>query len=225
MSGVTPEVLAARYPRLYHMAELGSWPSIQRHGLLSTSALLDRFEITGVARAALEERHRPESVPIEHPVHGTAVIRDQKPMSDGGLVRAFQAAGEDLTPTAWYRLLNEKVFFWLTTKRLSKLSGAEAYRENRKTILTVDTAQLLLRHRERVRLSPMNSGCTRPMPHPRGRRTFLPLNEYPFRERIELRREPVVELTVQYAVKNIAELIVRVEEVGGGEKTQILWER
>jgi hypothetical protein len=26
---------------LYHMAERGSWGSIQRHGLLSTSALLD----------------------------------------------------------------------------------------------------------------------------------------------------------------------------------------
>ena len=39
------ERLISRYPTLYHMAEDGSWESIQRHGLLSTSALLDRFEI------------------------------------------------------------------------------------------------------------------------------------------------------------------------------------
>jgi hypothetical protein len=38
--------LIARYPRLYHMAEDGSWPSIQAHGLLSTRAMLDHFEVT-----------------------------------------------------------------------------------------------------------------------------------------------------------------------------------
>lgn len=40
-SGVDPGELAERYPRLFHMAAAGSWPSIERHGLLSTSALLD----------------------------------------------------------------------------------------------------------------------------------------------------------------------------------------
>lgn len=44
--GVTPEELANLYPRLYHMAEPGSWESIRRYGLLSTSSLLSLFEIT-----------------------------------------------------------------------------------------------------------------------------------------------------------------------------------
>jgi len=36
--GVTPAVLAEEYPRLYHMAERGSWDSVKRHGLLGTEA-------------------------------------------------------------------------------------------------------------------------------------------------------------------------------------------
>ena len=49
-SRVVDEAIAnitALYPPLYHMAAEGSWPSIQRHGLLSTSALLDLYEVCG----------------------------------------------------------------------------------------------------------------------------------------------------------------------------------
>ena len=42
------------YPRLFHMAEDGSLTSIQAHGLLSTTALLDLYEIGGPVRAAIE---------------------------------------------------------------------------------------------------------------------------------------------------------------------------
>ena len=48
--GITHEEFVRRYPRLYHMAQVGSWPSIERNGLLSTSALLDLFQIKGEAR-------------------------------------------------------------------------------------------------------------------------------------------------------------------------------
>ena len=50
----------------------------------------------------------PESVAITHPVEGTAVIRDQKPMTDEGLRRALETG---LSPTDWYRILNTKAFF------------------------------------------------------------------------------------------------------------------
>jgi len=48
-----PELLIKTFPRLYHMADRDAWPSIQRHGLLSTTALLDLFEIHGAQRKAL----------------------------------------------------------------------------------------------------------------------------------------------------------------------------
>src|SRR5215208_2327651 len=107
--------LIARYPRLYHMAEDGSWDAIRRHGLLSTRALLDLFEIRGAERDALYSRHRPSGTTVHHPVHGTAVIRDQKPMSDSKVATAL---GGSMTPREWYELLNDRVFFWLSEDRL-----------------------------------------------------------------------------------------------------------
>ena len=53
-------------PCLYHMAALGSWDSIRKHGLLSTSALLDLFEVSDNDRVVIEEGHRAESITIEH---------------------------------------------------------------------------------------------------------------------------------------------------------------
>jgi hypothetical protein len=53
---VTEEELVSIYPRLWHMAEDGSWPSIADNGLLSTSALLDLYGVSGKSRA--RSRHR-----------------------------------------------------------------------------------------------------------------------------------------------------------------------
>ena len=217
--GVSREALAMHYPRLYHMAEAGSWPGIMRHGLLSTSALLDLFEVRGPDRNTIESTHRPESLTITHPLHGTAVIRDQKPMSDKALRRALRGS---LSPADWYRILNRMVFFWLTEKRLKRLLEAIEYRDKRQTVLTIDTARLLERHGHRVRLSPMNSGNTRPYPHPRGRDTFLPLSEYPFESRRKRGREPAVELTVEYSVPDIRDFVLHVEEAGGGRPPSVL---
>ena len=223
MSGIRPEAFAERFPRLFHMAEAGSWPSIQRHGLLSTSALLELFEVRGEQRVALEARHRPESVTLHHPRHGTAVVRDQKPMDDGGLLRSLSGG---LTPTDWYQFLNARVFFWVSHERLTKLLHARAYRGRRQTVLTVDTARLLARHEAHVLLSPINSGATKPFPAPRGPDTFLPMARYPFSDWDERRkrREPVVELTVTHSVPDIRDFVLRVEEYVEGQPDTLLFE-
>lgn len=220
--GITPDALAAHYPLLFHMAEAGSWPTIVKHGLLSTTALLDLFEVKGTRRQALESSHRPDSTLITHPIHGKAVIRDQKPMSDTGLIKALR---DGLTPADWYRLLNGMVFFWLRRTRLETLLGARAYRSKRQTVLTISTSRLLARHKGRVMLSPMNSGCTKPFPHPRGRDTFLPLHQYPFETWAQKRRggDAVVELTVEHSVPDIKDVVTRVEEVGADQPSILLW--
>ena len=104
---LTPGYLAERWPRLYHMAEAGSWESVRRQGLLSTTALLDSFEISGPERDAIEAARRPESVPIQHPVYGTAWIRDNKPINETVLRRTLVGISEP----DWYRTLNGRVFF------------------------------------------------------------------------------------------------------------------
>jgi hypothetical protein len=204
-----PELLVRKFPRLYHMAEHDAWPSIQKHGLLSTTALLDLFEINGAQRQALEAAHRPECVVIEHRRHGKAVIRDQKPMDDKGLQRCLKG----VTPTQWYRLLNRKSFFWLDEQRLLRLLNARAYRKKPHCVITLNTEVLVGRHLERITLSPMNSGCTKPMPHPRGMDCFLPVREYPFDVWAAKRRnnDAVVELAVEYSVPDVTDMVIRVE--------------
>jgi len=217
---VAIDELISQYPTLYHMAAKGSWPSIQRFGLLSTSRLLDLFEIHGEQRWQIEAMHRPENVVIQHDRIGVAVVRDQKPMSDSGLMRALQ---DGLTPREWYKLLNRRVFFWLTRDRLVRLLKARAYRDDVHTVLEVDARELLNRHADRVNLCALNSGCTKPMPHPRGRDTFLPLSKYPFHERRGSGDNRVVELSVLGGVPDIAEYTLRVVDMQGDREVHLVW--
>jgi hypothetical protein len=114
------------------------------------------------------------------------------------------------------------VFFWLTLKRLQKLLNAKAYRNQRQTVIVLDTRRLLARHSDKVLLSPLNSGCTKPFPHPRGARTFLRVEEYPFADRRRRGLEPVVELAVDYLVPNVSSLVVNVQEIGGGSPPNVI---
>jgi len=202
--------LAELHPRLYHMAEADSWPSIKRHGLLSTTALLDLFEIGGQPRTQLERSLRRVSTTITHPIHGTAVLRDQSPMDENGLIRALTGTG--LTPADWLVMLNRRVFFWLTEERLLRMLSAANYRDSEHLVLVVDTARLLDRHWQNITLSPINSGATKPMPAPRGAGTFQSPADFPFDSIAARRRrnDVVVELAVDLAVPAIDELAVEV---------------
>jgi hypothetical protein len=216
--------LATLYPWLYHMAEAGSWDGIVRHGLLSTSALLDLFEVRGREREQIEEMHRADSVTIMHPVHGTAVIRDQKPMDDAGLRRALL---DGISPREWYKVLNGNVFFWTSAERLNRLLSARAYRTRRQLVLKVRTAELLAKHADHVLLSPMNSGATKPFPHPRGKDTFLPIKDYPLEHWKRLRRngEWVVELLVSAGVPDILRFVEEAKHVQGGLPEETLFRK
>jgi hypothetical protein len=214
--------LAATYPYLYHVTSEGSWPSIQRYGLLSTQALLDLFAVDEALRERLIATRRPDCVTITHPQHGQAVIRDQKPLIESRLRSVLQ---DGMTPREWYTLLNGKTFFWVTESRFETLRNARAYDGLRQTLIIVDCARLLERHSDRITLCPMNSGAARPMAFPRGRRTFLPISEYPFDERRRKRgkKNAVVELSVEYSVPDIRDLAISVSEIGGGKPEQKIW--
>jgi hypothetical protein len=209
MAGIDPEAFVARYPRIWHMAEADSWESVCRHGLLSTSALLDRFEVDGEERVALESARRPRSVTISHPVHGTATIRDNIPLLEKVLERTLVG----MTAREWYEALNRRVFFWVSQPRLERLRSAPAYRDREHDVLEVDTAALLARHIERVALSPINSGATHPgAQFTRGAETFQPMHRYPWATRLaKNRKEPVVELAVDYGVPDIEDVVIAVE--------------
>jgi len=218
------EELMRDCPVLFHMAERGSWPSIQRHGLLSTSALLNLFEVKGVRREAIEAKRRPENVVIEHPRLGRAVVRDQKPMDDTGLRRCLQ---DGLVPEDWYRLLNERVFMWLTRERLQRLLTARPYRAREHDVLELDTGSLVAAFRDRITLSPINSGATKPFPRDRGKDTFLPIANYPYSSWRERRKagERVVELAVADGIRNIGPFVRRVLTMKGEEVMELQFSR
>ena len=169
--------LLADCPTLYHMAERDSWASIRNHGLLSTTALLDRYEIVGEARTAIEGERRPTSIPLDRSDLGRVVVRDQFPMDDKGLTRCL---ADGLLPTDWYRILNGKVFFWLTWERLLRLLNAGAYRLQEHDVLLLDAKPLIDAYRDKIWFCPINSGCTKPFPHPRGKKMFQRISDYPY---------------------------------------------
>jgi hypothetical protein len=196
------------------MAESGSWPSIRQLGFLSTSALLDLFAVPAATRLPIETCRRPLPVTITHPIHGTAVIRDQGALSEKRLASCLT---DDTTVKQWLRVLNGRVFFWLEEKRLNGLRGAEAYRKQRQCVLTVDVQRLFEAHADRILLTHMNTGATRPFAFPRGRNTFCTVEEYP--------RRLAVELTVEREVHDIRSFVLKVEELGGGKPAATLWEK
>lgn len=222
-AGVTPEQLADLYPRLYHMAAEGSWRSIRRHGLLCTSALLTLFEVVGEERRRIEEQHRPTSVLIEHPRLGRAVVRDQIPMRERDLERCLC---DEMTPREWYRALNAKVFFWPTVARLEKFLGARAYRNQSHLVLTLDTLELVTALGDRVWLSPINSGATRPRAFPRGRGTFARLQHYPFWERRKYGRAgTVAEVALDDSVPDVERFVLEVRMRSAHDGGRVLWHR
>ena len=216
-----PEDIIRYYPCLYHMAESGSWPSIQRHGLLSTTALLDMYEVNANDRFTIESQQRRESVTIHHPVYGSAVIRDQKPLREGTLQKLI----DGMSTREYYELLNRMTFFWARRVRLERLLNARAYRNKTHTVLIVDTRSLINTHQNRIWLTHINSGASIYGVGRRGVGTFKRIIEYPFEEMIKKKKDDaIVEVAVDYAVKDIFKHTIRVEEWFEKNPVRIIWE-
>jgi hypothetical protein len=222
---VTEEDLLKNYPRLYHMAEDASWESVVKHGLLSTTALLDLYEFEGEERRNLQSERRPESVKISREGLPAAVVRDQKPMTRSALKKCLT---DGTTPEEWFETLNARVFFWLSKDRLRGLLGARAYRGKPQTVITLDTASLVVAHRDIIALSPINSGATIYNAVPRGRSTFMSIADFPFEDRRKVKKkaikDAVVELTVMGGVPELEKHALAAHRVFKGAKTE-LWRR
>lgn len=203
------------------MAQAGAWESIRRHGLLSTTALLDLFEVPAAERNSIESTCRRESMAIRHPAHGYVIIRDNKPLPESKL----SACLTDMTPEQWYRYLNRKVFFWPTRERVLGLTRARAYRCQSHTIITVDARTLITASCHAIHLSRINSGAAIYAPTPRGSRTFVPLLDWPSAvgPRSGKLKSAVAEVAVDYAVPNIITYAIQVEEMRDGEPPRIIW--
>jgi hypothetical protein len=214
--GVTPKTFSEPYPRLYHMAHEEAWEQIRRYGLLSTSSLLNLWEVNDQERGAIENEIRRNEVELKHPRRGKIVIRDQKPLYE----RKLRTALIDCTVQEWCQLLNRRVFFWPTVERLATHISARENREKRHLVLTVDSYRLAAAYEKTITLCPLNSGNTIPFAQKRGRNSLMRMNEYPFVER--LARGPyytVVELAVETGVPDILDFVVSADSMtsSGGD--------
>ena len=214
---MTPEELAERHPRLFHVTTPGAWPLIKRYGLLPTAALLELFGVEPVRRDALVSRRRPASVPVHHPSLGEAMITDNVPLSEAALARCLD---DGLSPSDWLRMLNARVFFWVDRGRLDGLLNARLNRGRAREVLTFETLSLARAHAERVEISPINSGSTIRKPARRGLATFTPLLATEYREWQRRRgaRDTIVEVTVVGGVPDAARHLLT-REVAGPRQT------
>lgn len=210
---MTPEELAARHPRLYHVTEPGAWFNIKKNGLLSTTRLLDLFEIRGVQRNNIETKRRSSSVRIEHPLYGSAIINDNLPLTEEALGKCLDSG---ISVTDWLRILNSRVFFWSCEDGLNRLLGARLNRNRSREVLVIDTLSLANVHAQQIELCPINSGSTLRKPARRGHNTFTPLGCYSFKEWSKLRgrQDQIREVTVRDAVLDIAQHTLEVLHVG-----------
>jgi hypothetical protein len=211
---VTPRDLATSFEHLFHVAEARNWAGIQKHGLLSTTAILDLYGVAEPLRTKLEGSRRSTTTVVPHEVYGEAVIRDQRPMS----VRKLESCLDAMSVEEWLRLLNRRVFFWLSTRRLETFLAA--YSDHDNVVLTVSTAGLVTRHAEAVHLSWINTGATLRRPARRGHHTFLPLSD----DDANPTGAPV-EVAVDYAIPDIMEILVKAETRDRHGATKTLWQR
>jgi hypothetical protein len=173
--------LLRHYPRLWHMAEDGSWDSIRKHGLLSTTSLLDLYGYAGKARLELEAARRPESVLIATDGLPHAIVRDQKPMTASALEKCLT---DGTTPAEWFKTLNSRVFFWLSKEKLRGLLGARAYRETTDRI-DAGHGELGRRQRGARQVEPDQQRRHHLPAGAPGARYFSPHFGLPFREKAE----------------------------------------
>jgi hypothetical protein len=217
------DLLVEKYPQLFHVTECGAWEGIVRHGLRSTKRLLELFEVDDTQRLELLTARREASVPLSHPLHGRAHVRDQIPLSLARLSNVLT----DMTVPEWLALLNSLCFFWPTEQRVERLLSAPHYAERHHDVLVFDAAAIVARHADSIKLAAINTGATRPFARPRGSDTFLPLEEFPLDERLRRvgRAGAVAEVTVSDAVPEPGELLLRVERWSGAARENVLYTR
>lgn len=205
-----PEDLIARHPQVFHVASAASWPSIQKHGLLSTAALLELHNVGPAERDRLLRRKREESTQLSTPGVGIAVIHDQKPLKF-----IQQKIDPSSSLEAFLEALSSRVFLTPTTDRLERLLKAREYRGSPQVVLTLDTRALVATYEPVIGLCRFNSGACTQVNHPiRGHQSWQPIQTYPYDEyRRRYKGEALVEVTVPMAVPDALEMVTRVEHI------------
>lgn len=165
---------------LYHLTDRENLERIKTtKELLSTETIINRSSLSKNEKNEFltQRRKTHEVVVIDNDSYH---IRDQRPISLLNLVKCLTTG---FTVSDFFRMLNNRVFFWPTLQRLN--SHYKRYSSENPIIIRVSTEALLNinSHAEFCRL---NSGATRSnsylkgAPPERGNGTFLPSEEFKY---------------------------------------------
>ena len=169
---MTPDELAARIPRLYHVTDRRSRGLIEREGLLCARSMIERFVSDPEARDRLVSERRRDFLTLHDGPEGYAALNDNAPLVFGKLASRLD---DGLSPTDWLRILNGRVFFWPEPQERFFAAGRRGGREL--LLLTLSTASLARAYEGRLDLAPINTGSALREPARRGLRTFTPASE------------------------------------------------
>lgn len=194
------ERFVERYPHLFHLAHGDAWPGLQRHGLLTSEQLTDLFKVSGRTLSSLLSQRRAESIQIKHWRHGSAVLRDQKPVRMEALPTVLT---DGMTPAEWLLLLNQHVFLFPTDATATAMYGT--YRQEPLVVLTLSSESLLRAHPENIRLTAINTGYFMRRPARRGRETFQPIHSF------DRPLSGVKEVAVQGGIPDLMDHLVKAE--------------
>ena len=163
----TAESFAARFPRLWRLAEQGSHESVRRHGLLTAAQAAKR------AGHDLRPERRPGFVDLVLPCCGVQVaISDNLPLS----AKRLEGALEDgLSVADWMAMLNDRAFFWTDRASGEAHLAARTRLGRRSEWQEYETEGLLGSCWDRAEIAPFNTGSTVRVAVRRGRSTFAPL--------------------------------------------------
>jgi len=215
---VTPDDLAQRHPRLYHVTSPGAWDSMRRLGLLSTEALLRRAGLADDDIIRLTTQRRAQRVTLRDTPLGRLVLNDNTPLCENKLAACLD---DGLAPKDWLRMLNQRVFFWVDVAAMTRLRQARANRRDPREVLVFDTRALISAHFHRVEIAPFNTGNTRRAPVRRGLATFTPVSATTWDAWRWARRphkaspDKIVEVVVRDGVLDIANHLVDHWEANG----------
>jgi hypothetical protein len=210
---MTPDDLARRYPRLFHLTAPEALDGIMRFGLRSTTSLLRDCAMTLSERTRIETTRRPAPLLLQHEQVGKIEINDNKPLHEANLATVLD---DGLTPADWLSMLNARVFFWAREEGLQTLSSAAANRTRPRLVLVINTLRLAHAYTDGIDLSPINTGSTMRQPARRGLATFTPMQSLSFEawRRQRGRRDHVKEVAVRCDIPDIGDFIMETRHLG-----------
>ena len=209
---MTPDELAERIPRLHHVTDREAWPMIERHGLLTTDGIVERFVADPAEAARLRTERRADFVTVHDGPDGRVTINDNLPLHFGNLAPHLD---DGLTPAEWLRMLNGRVYFWPRVERGAGFLRAGRRGGREKLLLTFSTRSLAAAHEGRLDLAPINTGSALRRPARRGRATFTPASDVGWGEwrRLRGRLDDVAEVSVRGGVPDALDHLLAREEI------------